>query len=379
MQNRRALQTLSRAGIALAVALAGIAGQAHAFSPETAKPAPTPAPPASPAPAAQPSAPASTPAPAPGAPANPGSGAAPAAPPEAALSRTELPGGVVVEEITLGTGRAIDEHSVAAVMNYRAYLADKFAKGEEFDSSYKRIGHPIVFATADLVDGLREGLMGMKLGGKRRLTIPAPKAFGAAGLLNAAKKAVVPANASVVYVVEPVNELNVVDLIPGTGEAVGPNAVIGVNYKGTLVEGGAPFDSNTDEKAPSQFSIRGVVPGWSIGLNGMKVGGKRHLVVPWQLGYGEDGDGRKIPGRADLNFEVDLRSATNLSAMGAMGGPNGGPIFAPVSPPVAPSAPVAPKSPEAPKSPTAPEVDPASENAPPPAKNPTEPPPQRPD
>ena len=97
------------------------------------------------------------------------------------------------------------------------------------------------------------------------------------------------------------------DLEEGTGaEAVVGNQV-SVHYTGWL-EDGTKFDSSLDRNQPFQFALgRGqVIRGWDEGVQGMKVGGKRKLIIPAQLGYGAAGAGGVIPPNATLVFEVEL-------------------------------------------------------------------------
>ncbi len=101
--------------------------------------------------------------------------------------------------------------------------------------------------------------------------------------------------------------LRVTDLEVGTGpEAVAGQTVV-VHYRGTL-ENGKQFDASYDRGKPFSFSLgRGqVIKGWDEGVQGMKVGGKRKLVIPPELGYGTRGAGGVIPPNATLIFEVEL-------------------------------------------------------------------------
>jgi len=70
---------------------------------------------------------------------------------------------------------------------------------------------------------------------------------------------------------------------------------------------GTKFDSSVDRGKPFSFQLGAgkVIKGWDEGVVGMKVGGKRKLIIPWSLAYGEQGNGR-IPGYADLTFDVEL-------------------------------------------------------------------------
>ena len=98
------------------------------------------------------------------------------------------------------------------------------------------------------------------------------------------------------------------DEVIGTGESPEPGDTVVVHYTGTLDSNGNKFDSSRDRGQPFSFSIgRGqVIKGWDIGVMSMKVGGKRVLVIPAALGYGERGAGADIPPNATLRFDVEL-------------------------------------------------------------------------
>jgi FKBP-type peptidyl-prolyl cis-trans isomerase len=106
----------------------------------------------------------------------------------------------------------------------------------------------------------------------------------------------------------------VTDTSIGTGAEATPGQFITVHYTGWLFEEGAPenkgrkFDSSRDHGSTFEFRVGGgeVIKGWDLGVAGMKVGGKRRLVIPPELGYGSRGAGGVIPGGATLVFDVEL-------------------------------------------------------------------------
>jgi FKBP-type peptidyl-prolyl cis-trans isomerase FkpA len=106
--------------------------------------------------------------------------------------------------------------------------------------------------------------------------------------------------------------LQKIDTVPGTGKEAVAGATVVVNYTGWLYDPKAPqqhgaqFDSSVGRE-PFSFRLGsgGVIKGWDDGLQGMKVGGKRTLVIPAAMGYGADGAG-PIPPNANLIFDVEL-------------------------------------------------------------------------
>ena len=108
--------------------------------------------------------------------------------------------------------------------------------------------------------------------------------------------------------------LQVTELAEGDGPAIEPGAVAVVHYTGWLHDAdaeegkGRKFDSSVDRGKPFRFPLGAgrVIKGWDEGVAGMKVGGKRRLVIPPQMAYGERGAGGVIPPGATLVFDVEL-------------------------------------------------------------------------
>ena len=100
----------------------------------------------------------------------------------------------------------------------------------------------------------------------------------------------------------------------GTGATATPGQLVTVHYTGWLFDAASPetkgrkFDSSRDRGDPFQFELGAgqVIQGWDQGVAGMKVGGKRRLTIPPELGYGARGAGGVIPPNATLVFDVEL-------------------------------------------------------------------------
>jgi len=98
------------------------------------------------------------------------------------------------------------------------------------------------------------------------------------------------------------------DEVVGAGEEAVPGKTVSVHYTGWLRSNGQKFDSSVDRGQPFEFQLGAgqVIQGWEKGVAGMRVGGKRILVIPPELGYGASGAGGVIPPNAALVFQVEL-------------------------------------------------------------------------
>jgi peptidylprolyl isomerase len=105
-------------------------------------------------------------------------------------------------------------------------------------------------------------------------------------------------------------KLETKELIAGTGAEAKAGDTVTVNYVGVLYKGGKEFNASWETKEPFTFVLgKGqVIKGWDQGIPGMKVGGRRELIIPAALAYGATGSPPKIPANAPLVFVVDLLS-----------------------------------------------------------------------
>lgn len=110
--------------------------------------------------------------------------------------------------------------------------------------------------------------------------------------------------------------LQVLDSIVGHGALATPGKTVVVHYDGTLFPSGKRFDSSLERGEPFSFTLDAgeVIPGWDQGIKGMAVGGKRTLIIPAALGYGDAGAPPDIPPGATLKFDVQLLDVKDAPA-----------------------------------------------------------------
>jgi len=238
----------------------------------------------------------------------------------AADKLTTTSSGLQYYDLDTGEGAEATQNSTIST-NYVLWV--KTAEGYTFvDRSAAGSPLSFVLGRGDMVfPGWEEGATGMKVGGKRLLVIPPELGLGAAD------NGTIPANSTLVMEIElmdvkepqvatQVDEadytttesgLKYYDLKTGTGNIPVAGQTVVVHYTGWLTDG-TQFDSSLDRGEPISFVFGegNVIPGWDEGLATMKVGGKRQLVIPAELGYADQGAGSVIPPGATLIFEVEL-------------------------------------------------------------------------
>jgi peptidylprolyl isomerase len=228
--------------------------------------------------------------------------------------------GLEYYDLEVGTG-AVAEPRSGVSTHYKLWV--RTDNGYEFVSqSLDDQPLDFVLGRGDTVfPGWEEGAAGMRVGGKRLLVVPPSLGLGMQG------GGVIPPNSILVMEIElaevrqprsatDVDEADYVttesglkyfDLQPGTGATPQAGQMVVVHYTGWL-EDGTEFDSSLENGQPFTFVLDqgNVISGWDEGVSTMQVGGKRQLVIPADLAYGEAGAGGVIPPNATLIFEVEL-------------------------------------------------------------------------
>lgn len=103
----------------------------------------------------------------------------------------------------------------------------------------------------------------------------------------------------------PPADLVITDIMVGTGAEASPGDVVNVHYVGVEFDSGEEFDSSWDRGESISFPLAGLIQGWQEGIPGMRVGGRRQLVIPPAKAYGPAGAGHRLSGKT-LVFIIDL-------------------------------------------------------------------------
>ena len=230
---------------------------------------------------------------------------------------------LLIEDLVVGSGSPVDVGDFL-IMDY---VGVSYSTGLQFDASWDR-GSPFPFelGAGRVIQGWDQGIVGMSVGGRRSLTIPPELAYGE----NGSGSGSIGPNETLVFVVDliasvPANlekpteeltsesttELETNDISEGSGAIVQPGNAVYIHYVGVSASTGEQFDSSWD-RGRSEFigyisGAGNVIEGLDQGLLGMQVGGRRTVVIPPDLAYGENGagDGLIAPNET-LIFTVDL-------------------------------------------------------------------------
>ena len=219
-----------------------------------------------------------------------------------------------IVDLVEGTGPEVEAGMLATV----DYIGINFSNGVVFDASYGRAPFTVNVGSGSVIEGWDTGLLGMKVGGQRQLIIPPELGYGAQA------RGEIPANETLIFVVDLRSALSkptvepapgatsfeIIDLTEGQGDAVQAGDQVSVQYVGVSAETGKEFDASWNTGQPFQFQVGagGVIEGWDQGLVGMKAGGRRRLVIPASMAYGEQGSPPVIQPNETLVFVVDLLS-----------------------------------------------------------------------
>ncbi len=217
---------------------------------------------------------------------------------------------LVKTDTVVGTGAEAAVSSTVTA-KYTGWVYDTTKtdnKGAQFDTG------TLTLPLTSLIKGWQEGVPGMKVGGKRTLVIPASLGYGATG------QGTIPANSALVFDIEltavqatpaPSQVYNApalvkTDTVIGTGAEALLASTVTAKYTGWL------YDTTKTDNKGMQFDtgtltlpLTTLIKGWQDGVPGMKVGGKRTLVIPASSGYGATGQG-PIPANSGLVFDVEL-------------------------------------------------------------------------
>ncbi|MFJ6631535.1 FKBP-type peptidyl-prolyl cis-trans isomerase [Streptomyces sp. NPDC091376] len=259
--------------------------------------------------------------------------------PTLAKGEGKPPKDLKVEVISEGKGQTLKKGDQAQV-NYLGQLWDG---DKPFDNSFDRgEPFPVTIGGGGVIEGWQKALDGQKVGSRLEVSIPPALGYGASGQGD------IPPNATLVFVMDIVKGTTLpttakgtdvaqdnLDLpkvgtntdgkapsitvpqkpaptklvsnyvIEGSGPAVKAGDTVAVQYKGVLWKDGKEFDSSYSKGAPVTFPLANVIPGWSKGLEGKKVGSRVLLVVPPDMAYGDQAQG-PIPAKSTLVFSVDI-------------------------------------------------------------------------
>ena len=221
-------------------------------------------------------------------------------------SPNEVEAEITILDVSIGDGDEIlPGHTI--IVEYVGKLED----GTIFDSSDIQEENLIfTLGVNNVIEGLDEGIPGMKVGGVRQIEIPSQKAFGRNGMCISDGSCPVPPNATVIFDITIVDILDYVlieDVTIGSGNLALVGSLVEIEYVGVLQDGRLIASSSASGSLSVILGDGSVIDGLEIGVQEMRVGGVRRLTIPPILAYGSLGDAfGTIPPYATLYYRVEL-------------------------------------------------------------------------
>lgn len=211
------------------------------------------------------------------------------------LERREAGEGLIIEELRVGDGPPALPDAAVAVHYHGTLRSD----GTVFDSSFQR-GAPVAFPLWRVIEGWQRGVPGMRVGGIRRLIVPAALAYG-----PHSPSPLIPPNSDLVFTVQLLGVLQIEDLRVGEGdEASGQFCAVTAH---TITDADGKVVEQADAAHPAIWiPLPGEFPGMMWGLEGMKVGGKRRILVPAEMNPPQASPQGHRPKDVPLTIDVEL-------------------------------------------------------------------------
>ena len=227
---------------------------------------------------------------------------------------------LVITDLKEGTGEAAKEGDLVLVN----YIGVRSADGTEFDNSYDRgQPFPVTLGGGQVIKGWDQGLVGIKVGGRRQLDIPADLAYGNSPQGNVIKAgdaltfvvdalAIITPTAAPTVTVTPAANITAIatnDLVPGTGTEAAKGTHVVIELIAYRADTGEELNSTWAAQQPIVFTVGDGQLLKSIDqvVTGMKVGGRRQAQIPFAEAFGEAGNSQlKLPAKTDLTLVIDL-------------------------------------------------------------------------
>lgn len=222
----------------------------------------------------------------------------------AALVMASTPPALTFIDMVVGTGEPAGKGD-RVTLSYVGSLTT----GKEFDNTKDRAPIAVTLGAEEVIPGLDRGLLGVRTGTRRILSIPAELGFGdqEVGLVPPKSQLIFDLRVLRIDRKGATPKLDIEEIAPGEGPEVKAGDTVTMHYRGTFLDG-REFDSSYKSGKPFDFKVGSgmVIKGFDQGATGMKKGGKRKITVPPELGYGARGAGGVIPPNSTLIFEIEV-------------------------------------------------------------------------